>query len=150
VAYNVAVAMNDEARAKGLLAELKDGLMKGSAREFTDGTRLLGHRLIEGTPPRLEVYFLAARALGASAFFDVRSQIRKASSFSFVVADDKEKKYGVGFVILPCQWKPGRIYVSRVEVRERPGTEYFYGFWRGTDHPRPVSGDETIPLFGRP
>jgi hypothetical protein len=149
-AYNVAVATKDESRAQGLLAELERGLLKQSARRFTDGTRLLGHRLLAGSPPIIDVYFLAARALGPDAFFDVRSRVLEAPSVSFVVADDKEKKYGVGFLIPPAIWKPGMLYVSRVEVRERPGKERFYGRWRGTASPQLAQGSETILLFERP
>jgi NADH:ubiquinone oxidoreductase subunit 6 (subunit J) len=149
-AYNVAVATKDETRAKALLETIEQGLIKKSATRFADGTRLLGHRLLDGTPPLLEVYFLAARSYGGDVFFDVRSRVRQAPRFSFVVADDKEKKYGLGFVIHPAFWKKDRLYVSRVEVRDRPGTEVFFGRWRGNLRPLPIQGSETVVFFERP
>jgi hypothetical protein len=96
------------------------------------------------------VYFLAAHALGTDAFFDVRSRVTAAPTWSFVTKDPREKRYGVGFVLHPALWKRDRLYVSRVEVRERPGRERFYGLWRGNQVPRLPTGDGTIEFFERP
>jgi len=50
----------------------------------------------------------------------------------------------------PSIWKPGMLYVSRVEVRERPGHEQFFGQWIGAMRPRLAGNSERIPLFERP
>jgi hypothetical protein len=149
-AHNVAVAQKDDARASALLSTIEQSLDRSSARRYAGGLRLLGHRLLAQTPPRLEVYFLAARAVAPESFFDVRSRVLAPPRFSFVVADDKEKKYGTGFALNPSLWKPGMLYVSRVEVRERPGRERFYGFWIGRGHPVVEGGTDLVPFFERP
>jgi 4-amino-4-deoxy-L-arabinose transferase-like glycosyltransferase len=150
IAHNVAVAIKDEAKAKSLFEAIEQELDKGSARICDDGTLLLGHRLLASTPKVLEVYFLAAHPLGADAFFDVRSRVMEAPRFSFVMADEREKKYGVGFVIHPSLWKSKWLYVNVLEVRERPGTEIFYGRWRGNQIPHCAPGDQSVLLFERP
>jgi hypothetical protein len=96
------------------------------------------------------VYFRAAHSLGPDAFFDVRSVVDAAPWLSFVVKDDKVKRYGVGFEIHPSLWQANMIYVSVVEVRQRPGHERFYAVWAGSQRPIPTEGVEEIPLFERP
>lgn len=150
VAHNVAVSEQQMTRARELLSAGEALLDRHSAHKFADGTRVLGHRLVEGRPPRLEVYFLANAGYGNGAAFDVYGRVSRAPSFSFVVADDKEKKYGSGFELMPTLWKPGYVYVSRVEVRERPGSERFYGIWRTRRGARTNGTEITLPLFERP
>lgn len=150
VAHNVAVSQKDEARRAKLLASIEQGLDRSSAHRYPNGLRLLGHRLIPGTPPRLEVYFLAAGPLAPDSFFAVRSRVVAPPRFSFVVADDKEKQYGTGFVLNPSLWKPGMLYVSRMEVRERPGFEHFDGRWMGKTYSSEPGWADVVPLFERP
>jgi hypothetical protein len=150
VAHNVAVFQKNEALAAQLRADLENSLDRSSARQYRGSTRLLGHRLLPTVPPRLEVYFLAAGPLALDAFFDVRSRVLAAPALSWVAADDKEKKYGTGFEFHPGIWKASFIYVSEVEVRERPGRERFYGLWLGKSPPKPELGPDVVPLFERP
>lgn len=147
--HNVLVSKGDLQGAARVQAELVAQLDQRSAREYQGGLRLIGHRETKGSVPRVEVYFLAVGSVGPDAFFDVRSRVLEAPPFSFVVKDDKNKKYGVGFEIHPSLWKAGYLYVSQVEVRGRPGVERFYGIWTGTQRPRPVDGPEEVPLFER-
>ncbi len=148
--HNVRIAEGNLQGASELRAAIEATLDKRSARSYVGGLQLLGHRLIEGIVPRLEVYFLAARSVGPDAFFDVRSIVDAAPKFSFVVTDDKVKRYGVGFEIHPSLWQSGMIYVSSVEVRRRPGHERFFAAWTGSQRPLPSEGVEEIPLFERP
>ncbi|MGC4066345.1 MAG: hypothetical protein QM784_17270 [Polyangiaceae bacterium] len=150
IAHNVAVERKDEALAAQLLAAIESTLDRSSARTYRGGTRLLGHRLLPTVPPRLEVYFLAAGPLSLDSFFDVRSRVLAAPFGIWVSADDKEKRYGTNFEFHPAIWKAGFVYVSQVEVRERPGRERFYGLWLGNSRPRAGSGSELTPLFERP
>jgi 4-amino-4-deoxy-L-arabinose transferase-like glycosyltransferase len=150
IAHNVAVEQRNVALAAQLRAALESTLDRSSARQYRGGTRLLGHRLLPTVPPRLEVYFLAAGPLSLDSFFDVRSRVLAAPFGSWVSADDKEKRYGTNFEFHPGIWKAGFIYVSEVEVRERPGRERFYGLWLGASRPRPETGAELIALFERP
>jgi hypothetical protein len=148
--HNIAVSQNNAERVTLLRAEIERNLERSSARRYLDGTRLLGHRLSEGTPSSLDIYFVAANPLGNDVFFDVRSQVLSAPALSFVVADDKEKRYGTGFEIHPALFRPGFIYVSHVEVRERPGRERFYGQFIGSLRPRVEQGSERVVFFERP
>lgn len=149
VVHNVLVAKGDVEAAARVRAELVATLDQRSARDYVGGLRLIGHRVRAGVVPRVEVFFLAGGSVGPDAFFDVRSRVVEAPSFSFVVKDDKIKKYGVGFEIHPSIWKSGYLYVSTLEVRGRPGLERFYGVWSGSQRPRPSTGSEEIPLFER-
>lgn len=149
VAHNLLVAQGEGEAATRVRAELLATLDQRSARDYSGGLRLIGHRVREGIVPRVEVFFLAAGSVGPDAFFDVRSRVLEAPTASFVVKDDKTKKYGVGFEIHPSLWKSGHLYVSTVEVRGRPGLERFFGVWSGSQRPRPTAGDEEVPLFER-
>ncbi|HEY5958223.1 MAG TPA: glycosyltransferase family 39 protein, partial [Polyangiaceae bacterium] len=124
--HNVLIAKGDGAGAARVRFELEGSIEKRSARDFDGGLKLMGHRLVPGVVPKLEVYFLAAGSVGPEAFFDVRSRVIAVPFGSMVVRDDKVKRYGVGFEIHPSLWKPGMIYVSSVELRPRPGRERFY------------------------
>lgn len=147
VLHNVLVAKGDVDGARRVREELESNLETRSARGFKGGLKLLGHRFVPGIVPRLEIYFLAAGSVGPDAFFDVRSRVLRAPRFSFVVKDDKVKRYGVGFEIHPSLWKAGMIYVSSVELRGRPGVERFFALWTGSQRPRPSEGIEEIPLL---
>jgi hypothetical protein len=149
ILHNVLVAEGNRERAAQIRVQIEGTLDKRSARSYQGGLQLLGHRLLTGVVPRLELYFLAARSVGPNAFFDVGSRILEAPGGSFVVKDDKEKHYGVGFEIHPSLWQTGMIYVSSVEVRRRPGHESFFAVWTGPQRPLLVDGDEEIPLFER-
>jgi len=148
--HNVRVAEGSLPAANELRAALEATLDRRSARNYEGGLNLLGHRLVDGLVPKVEVYFRAAHSLGPDAFFDVRSVVDAAPWLSFVVKDDKVKRYGVGFEIHPSLWQANMIYVSVVEVRQRPGHERFYAVWAGSQRPIPTEGVEEIPLFERP
>lgn len=150
VLHNVLIAKGDVEGARRVRGQIESQLEKRSARGFSGGLQLIGHRMIPGILPRLEVYFLAAGSVGPNTFFDVRSRMLSAPKFSFVVRDDKVKSYGVGFEIHPSLWKAGMIYASTIELRGRPGVESFYAIWIGPQSPRPSEGIEEIPLFDRP
>lgn len=150
ILHNVRVAEGNLQGAMEVRATIESTLDKRSARTYVGGLQLLGHRLLDGIVPRLEVYFLAARSVGPDAFFDVVSLVDRAPLLSFVVRDDKVKHYGVGFEIHPSLWQPNMIYVSTLEVRQRPGHERFFAVWTGSQRPRPSEGVEEIPLFERP
>jgi hypothetical protein len=149
ILHNVLVVRGDLEGAAQVRSRIESTLDKRSARGFAGGLQLIGHRLIPGIVPRLQVFFVAAGAIGPDAFFRVRSRMLSAPRFSFVVRDDKLKEYGVGFEIHPSLWQNGMMYVSDVEVRPRPGRESFFGQWTGSQRPRVDTGVEEIPLFER-
>jgi hypothetical protein len=50
----------------------------------------------------------------------------------------------------PKLWKPGFIYVSRTEIRQRPGREVFVGFFTAPDKahpPVPLDGSGKVRLL---
>ena len=62
--------------------------------------------------------------------FDIRAKVVAQKSWSeWVAADDKSKAAGSRFPISPRLWRAGFIYEYRINVRKRPGTERFEGFW---------------------
>jgi hypothetical protein len=151
VAHNAAIEGGDTARAEELRARLLAKLDTRSEVKFTDGTILLGERFKQGVAPVLEVYFLAAGpAPVPERQFDIQSVVERAPFGSLVSADPKVRLAGMPLAIPPAFWKTGFIYVDRTEIRHRPGTEMFSGYFTGGSEntlPRPVSGSATVPLL---
>ncbi len=129
VANNLAVAAGDAAAAEKWSAQLLSQLDANVAASFSDGTRLLGERFVDGVDPALELYFSAKGPLAEEYMFEVESTVAAPPRISLVPADDKTKKYGPPFVISPRLWRKGFIYVDRVDIRRRPGREFFSGYF---------------------
>ncbi len=146
ILHNVAVAKDDAAQAAAREKELVGRLDRGPARTFNDGTRLLGV-LRDKTARRLWILFSAGRAEHPGLVFGVLSYVDKPMRWSLVPADDKPRVVGARFEIDPSLWKKDFIYAAEMEVRPRPGTESFYGLFRGGAAPRPVSGSPKILLL---
>jgi hypothetical protein len=132
IAHNLAVATGDNASADRWNDQLLAALDKSIATGFPDGTRLLGKRYVPGVDPKLELYFLASAPLATDSMFEVTSSVDAAPWWSLVPADDKIKVYGQAFFIAPRLWRKGFIYVERVDLRFRPGREYFAGYFDTT------------------
>jgi hypothetical protein len=129
IAHNLAVSTGDTAGADKWNEQLLAALDKSVATAFPDGTRLLGKRYVPGVDPKLELYFVASAPLATDAMFEVTSTVDAPPWWSLVPADDKVKVYGQAFVIAPHLWRKGFIYVERVDLRFRPGREYFAGYF---------------------
>lgn len=129
--HNAAVARGDQAEADRMRLALVQQLDRSSARQFADGTRLLGHRLVGKWPRRLQVYFQARGPVFGGARFEVRSRVLRAPMFSSVAADDTVRSVGFNFEIPPSDWRANMIYVSVSDIRKRPGLEVFSGRWIG-------------------
>jgi 4-amino-4-deoxy-L-arabinose transferase-like glycosyltransferase len=129
IAHNLAVATGDAAAAGKWNAALLTVLDKSIATNFPEGVRLLGKRYVRGVDPTLELYFEANGPLPYDSMFEVVSNVESAPPLSLVPADDKVKQYGSPFVIAPRLWRKGFIYIERVDIRRRPGREYFSGYF---------------------
>jgi len=150
VAHNVAVAANEPALAERYELELTALLNTRVARAYSNGTRLLGERYEGGVAPTLTLYFLSAGSAAADYQFEILSVIDEQGSWSLVPPDDKTKSVGASFVLPPRLWRKGYIYVSRSEIRHRPGHETFFGAFSGppgTIAPRLVDRMNDIPLI---
>jgi hypothetical protein len=150
IAHNVAVAEGDSARADRTLAQLTSRINVQAATKFTDGTLLLGEALEGGVAPVLHVFFEASGPADVEdRQFDIQSRVLKAPLFSLVRADEKVRAVGMPLTIPPRLWKAGFIYADRTEIRQRPGSEYFTGFFTGgkeATRPKAVDGAREIPL----
>jgi hypothetical protein len=151
IAHNVAVAAGDPERAAEYEKQLVDQLDSKVSTKFTDGTMLLGERYSTGVAPVLRLFFLAAGpAVVEDQQFDIQSIVEKAPFLSLVPRDNKTKALGMPLVIPPRLWKTGFIYVDQTEIRRRPGTERFTGFFTGgkeATQPKAVDGAHEIPLL---
>jgi hypothetical protein len=150
IAHNMAVAMGDAVRADAYEAKLVEKLLIYPALTFTDGTRLLGERITPDVAPTLEVYFAAAGPSNADVQFEVESSVRKRSRLSLVPPDETVSVLGPSFAVPPKLWKRGFIYVSRSEVRPRPGSENIAGYFTGPDRahvPKPRDGSAKVRLL---
>jgi hypothetical protein len=151
VAHNIAVATADPKRANEYEARLVDALLVYPALTFTDGTRLLGVRFTAGVASMLEVYFAAGTGLGRDGVeFEIESLVQKKALLSLVPRDPRTSVLGPPLVIPVKLWRSGFIYVSRTEVRPRPGSETFLGAFVGPDKervPRPRDGSTKVRLL---
>ncbi|MEB2310286.1 MAG: glycosyltransferase family 39 protein [Sorangiineae bacterium] len=146
ILHNAALAREDTARAEALERELEQRLDVRPAADFTDGTRLLGVSF-DPTARCLAILFKASETPPASATFGVLSYVEKPMPWSLVPPDPKARVVGARFELGPALWKPGFIYAAEMEVRPRPGTESWYGAWRGAGAPRPSGGASRILLL---
>jgi hypothetical protein len=151
IAHNVAIAAGDDAAAEALKAKLIAGLDAQPTTRFTDGTTLLGERLVRGVAPVLDLYFLAAGpATSDDTQFDIQSVVERAPLGSLVSADPKAKAAGMPLALPPKLWKAGYIYADHTEIRHRPGREVFTGFFTGGNdatRPRPVDAARNVDLL---
>lgn len=145
IAYNMAVARNDAEAAKRLKQQILATLDRHAATAFDDGTRLLG-TFYDRSAERLWTYFLSAGPSRHDRAFTLRSLVEAQMSFSLVPADTKQRVVAATLVLPTTLWKKGYMYVTESEIRPRPGTERFFGFWKLND-PRPVKGPTRIPLL---
>ncbi len=151
IAHNAALATGDAARAEALHSQLAARLDSHAATKYTDGTLLLGEVYTQGVAPVLDVYFQAAGPAAADDLqFDIQAIVERAPIFSLVEADNRPKATGMPLAVPPRLWKPGYIYASHTEIRQRPGRERFVGFFTGGNEaarPRPVDGARDVTLL---
>ncbi len=150
IAHNVAVASGDAERAAKCRSDLVAQLAVFPATKFTDGTLLLGERFLPGVAPTLEVYLLAGGPTPDEDQFDIESVIQRRPIVSLVGADDRVRTLGRPLFPPPKLWKAGFIYVSRTEIRSRPGQETFVGFFTAPEKahpPMPLDGAAKIRLL---
>ncbi len=127
IAHNAAVASGNSELAARYEAKLMASLDTEVARTYSNGTKLIGRRYTPGVAPTLSLYFLAPGPAEADYQFEVVSMVENRRFLSLVPADSKTKAVGASFVIPPRLWKKGYIYVSRSEIRHRPGREAYFG-----------------------
>jgi Dolichyl-phosphate-mannose-protein mannosyltransferase len=129
IAHNLAVANGDIALADRLLGEMVGELDRTPAVDYADGTRLLGVRVTSGVAPKLEVYFLASRPIAPDAMYYITSQVTEVKRWSWVPAPSRTRSVGMPFEMPTSLWQKGFVYRSVSEIRARPGTEVFIGYW---------------------
>lgn len=150
IAHNIAVAANEPELAERYERELTATLDTRVARAYSNGTKLLGERYEGGVAPTLTLYFLSSGPSAADYQFDVLSVVDDRRCWSLVPPDDKTKSVGASFVLPPRLWRKGYVYVSRSEIRHRPGRETFFGSFNappGVIAPRLVDRTNDIPLI---
>jgi hypothetical protein len=150
IAHNVARAVGDVAGAERLAATLVKQLDSFPATKFTDGTSLLGDRFNPGVAPTLEVFLEAGGPTQDEDQFDLESTVRRRPLLSIVGTDDLVRTVGRPMFPPPKLWKAGFIYVSRTEIRARPGQETFVGFFTApakAHPPVPVDGSTKVRLL---
>ncbi len=149
IAHNVAVHRGDRGRAQALLGQVLDGCDGAVQTRYEDGAELLAVCDAGGVSPEMHLYFRTTARLEPGLRFEVRTRLEAKPRLSWVRLDDKEKKVSPGFTIAPDLWRPGFVYRSVVELRQRPGRERFYGTWErvdGSSPPRAIGRAEPIVL----
>jgi hypothetical protein len=149
IAHNAALATGDEARAKQYEDALRAQLRLSISMPFTDGTALLGERLTQGAANKLTLYFRAAAAMACECTFRIDAAVEARAPLSLVPPDTVVRQVGEPFPLAPRTWKQGYIYSVTSELRPRPGTERFVGYFESDGKsmpPRPASGGNGIVL----
>jgi hypothetical protein len=149
IAHNAAVATGDEARAKqyedALLAQLRVSI----SMPFTGGLALLGERLTQGAADKLALYFRAGGPTASDCNFRIDGTVEARPPLSLVPPDSVVREVGEPFALPMRTWKQGYIYSVASELRQRPGTERFAGYFvtdGKSTPPRAATGSKTISL----
>jgi 4-amino-4-deoxy-L-arabinose transferase-like glycosyltransferase len=149
IAHNAALATGDESRAKAYEDALRAQLRTSISMPFTDGTALLGERFTQGAAKKLALYFRAAGPMACECLFHIDSSVEAREPLSLVPQDTVLRVVGEPFWLAPKTWKRGYIYSAASELRQRPGTERFVGFFESdgkSPPPRAASGNGKIEL----
>jgi hypothetical protein len=150
IAHNIAVEDGDHERADRYAAALTAQLATFVATKFSDGTQLLGDRFVPGVAPVLEVYFRAGGPTHDEDQFDLESVVEHRPLVSLLAADEKIRTIGRPMFPCPKEWTAGFFYVSRTEIRKRPGQETYLGFFTAPEKvppPAPLDGSSKIRLL---
>jgi 4-amino-4-deoxy-L-arabinose transferase-like glycosyltransferase len=147
IAHNVAVSLGDRELAARRRDALLRGVANGSARDFTQGVRLLGVRFEHGASDVLTVYFEAAAPLASDVGFVITSEVEKGPRFSLVPADELVWNVGMPFSLPTSLWRAGYVYESVTELMRRPGRERYVGWFDGPGAPTPTSGPRETTLL---
>jgi 4-amino-4-deoxy-L-arabinose transferase-like glycosyltransferase len=145
VLHNFAIESGDAESARKRLAEITGKLKTKIARDLPDGVRLLGYRLDDGVAPLLTLFFLASGPTPRDAGFMVQSVVDAPARLSWTPVPERQRAVGMPFDFPSTLWRPGWVYVSKSEIRKRPGRERFYGYFRS----RPITGQPTAPEGAR-
>jgi hypothetical protein len=150
IAHNAALAIGDEARAKEYENALRAQVRVSVGVPFTDGSALIGERYTKGAADTLALYFRAAGPTASETNFRVDGAIDAKPPLSLVPADTVVRELGEPFPLPARTWKHGYIYSVTSEIRKRPGTESFTGYFV-TDGksmpPRPANGSAKVSLL---
>jgi hypothetical protein len=150
IAHNAALATGDEARAKQTEDALRAQLRVSIGVPFTDGSTLIGEQHMQGAADKLALYFRAAGPAPSDWNFRVDGTLEAKPPLSLVPADSVVREMGEPFTLPARTWKRGYIYSVTSELRQRPGTERFNGYFV-TDGksmpPRPANGSASILLL---
>jgi hypothetical protein len=133
IAHNMAVAAGDGARAMSLANAILAELDQTPAVPLSDGSRLLGVRRIEGTSPRLEIWFMANGPTDGDALYGVRARMEGRNPWSFIPPDTLDRSVGSHMSISPRLWRKGFLYRATVTLYHRIGVEVFAGGFYSRD-----------------
>jgi hypothetical protein len=147
IAHNVAASLGDRELATRRRRDLLRGVAGGSAREFSQGVRLLGVRFEHGASDVLTVYFEAAAPMASDVGFVITSEVEKAPRWSLVPADELVWNVGMPFSLPTSLWRAGYLYESVTEIMRRPGRERYVGWFDGPGAPTPTSGPRETTLL---
>ena len=147
LAHNAAIYRGHSDQAERLRVRLLSACDRSVHTVYDNGAELLAACRSGGVAPGLDLYFWSPGAAAGDLQFDVRSVMTSPPALSWVRLDDKERALGRRFRIPPSRWKRGFIYDTRIELRQRPGAEEFYGQWLSWDgSPAPRARERIEPI----
>jgi hypothetical protein len=145
VAHNIAVAEGDTVSAARLQRQLEAALARDSATTFSQGIALLGFQRIDGTEPRIVLFFKSAGTVTSDATFSVRAVVERRKLLSLIPPDTVEREVAMPAALLTKSYRPGYIYEHTIVLRQRIGVERFWGAFQSKDGSAPP-----VRLDGRP
>jgi 4-amino-4-deoxy-L-arabinose transferase-like glycosyltransferase len=146
VAYNVALADGDAARADALYADIARELRPIHA-VFEDGTEIVGVAFHEGARPLLTIMVKAGGPMAVDTQLSVKSRVTAKAAWSTTMADPVERDVGVPLGLSPARWKKGFLYSDPVAIRKRPGTEVFRASFASRSAPKRLDGPREVEVL---
>lgn len=153
IAHNVAVATGDTARAAELEKRLHSELSAPRDIRLAEGYVLFGTQFSAGVAPTLTVMIQASGPAVHGGAFMIESVVERPPAWSWLPAARRTRVVGMPFALPATLWKRGFIYSAVSEIRARPGTERFYGYWQrraisaAPTGPRPLRPEDAVDVL---
>jgi len=149
IAFNIAKASGDEARAAALWAGLRAQL-QGPSAIFEEGTELVGCRFSRGVEPMLTLLLRAKGPADDELELHVRSRVLERAPWSTTMPDPAVREVAQPLSLSPKRWRAGWLYSHPVVIRKRPGTEVFdvaLSPRRGSGRPKPGAHGRPVEVL---
>ncbi len=155
IAHNLAVARGDGEAIDRWRAAIDRAIDRRVTGAFTNGTELIGVRLVDGVEPKLESWFAVSPTASTvgQAWFSVRSKVEARAAWSLIPPSPTDREMAFAPSLPTELWRPRFIYAISTVLNHRIGRELYAGTWRSRDgsrDPRRIDGQPDTTLLVLP